>query len=291
MKNTSVNVTSPVPQGLVELYADIRGHTKELGVDFLVVGATARDMVLVHGYGATEERGTTDVDFGIHVASWDEFSALRDRLLEAGYKPDAHRIHRLSYEDKEGLPWEIDIVPFGKIADNANVIRWPPGQDVVMSVLGFSEAFEHALDVQISEDPDIVIPVASPAGLCLLKLVSWSDGEVGPRARDAADFEYLIRSYTKIPEIYDALSEEGQMEAQDWDQTKASAMKLGQDTCKISSSATRDFLKESLFNQPDRVEQFARDIQRQNKKDLAECMELFEIFSQAFSGEIETVNE
>lgn len=288
MKTTSVNITGKLPQGLeglVELYADIRGHTKELGVDFLVVGATARDMILVYGYDATEERSTTDVDFGIHVASWDEFSALRDRLLEAGYKPDAHRLHRLSYEDKEGLPWEIDIVPFGKIADNGNVIRWPPGQDVVMSVLGFSEAFEHTLDVQISEDPDIVIPVASPAGLCLLKLVSWSDGEVGLRARDAADFEYVIRSYTKIPEIYNALYEEGQMEAQDRDQTKASAMKLGQDSRKISSSATRDFLKESLFNQPDRVEQFARDIQRQNKKDLGHYIELVETFSEAFLRE------
>ena len=286
MKTTSVNITGKLLSGLVELYADISGHTKELGVDFLVVGATARDIVFEHGYGATEERGTTDVDFGIHVASWDEFSALRDRLLEAGYKPDAHRIHRLSYEDKEGLPWEIDIVPFGEIAGNGHSISWPPEHDVVMNVLGFSEAFEHALDVQISEDPDIVIPVASPAGLCLLKLVSWSDGEVGLRAKDAADFEYVIRSYTKIPEIYDAIYyEEGQMEAQGWDQTKASAMKLSQDTCKISSSTTRDFLKESLFNQPDRVEQFARDIKLHNKRDLGHCIELLETFAEAFLRE------
>ena len=286
MKTTSVNIISPLPQGLVELYADINGHTKELGVDFLVVGATARDMVLVHGYDATEERGTTDVDFGIHVASWDEFSALRDRLLEAGYKPDAHRIHRLSYEDKEELSREIDIVPFGEIAGNGHSISWPPGQDVVMNVLGFSEAFEHALNVHIGEDPDIVIPVASPAGLCLLKLVSWLDRDVGLRVRDAIDFEYVIRSYTKIPEIYDAIYyEEGQMEAQDWDPKKASAMKLGQDSRKISSSATRDFLKETLFDQPSRVEQFARDIKRQNKKDLEHCIELVETFSEAFLRE------
>ena len=137
-----------------------------------------------------------------------------------------------------------------------------------MNVLGFSEAFEHALDVQISEDPSIVIPVASPAGLCLLKLVSWLDREVGLRAKDADDFEYLIRSYTKIPEIRDAVyDEEGQMEAQDWVETKASAMKLGQDVREISSSATQDFLKETLFDQPSRKEEFARDMQRQNKKD------------------------
>ena len=83
MKNTSVNIVGKLPQELVELYADISGHTKALGIDFLVVGATARDMVLVHGYGATIERGTSDVDFGMNVASWDEFNALRARLLEA----------------------------------------------------------------------------------------------------------------------------------------------------------------------------------------------------------------
>ena len=268
---------------MVELYADISGHTKTLGIDFLVVGATARDSVFAYGYGCPVERGTTDVDFGIHVASWDEFNALKDRLLAAGYKADAHKIHKLSRVDAEGLPWEIDIVPFGEIAGQDNMIRWPPGQDVVMSVFGFSEAFQHALDVQISEDPDIVIPVASPAGMCLLKLVSWLDRDVGLRVRDAIDFEYLIRSYTKIPEIRDAVyDEEGQMEAQDWDETNASAMKLGQDAREISSSATRDFLKESLFDRPSKKEEFARDMQRQNKRDLTQCAELFEIFSEAF---------
>ncbi len=282
MKNTSVNITGKLPQGLVALYADIRGHTKALGTGFLVVGATARDSVFVYGYNCTIERGTTDVDFGIQVASWAEFNALKDRLLAAGYKADAHKIHQLSRVDAEGGRWEIDIVPFGKIADNGNVIRWPSEHDVVMNVLGFSEAFQHALDVQISEDPDIVILIASPAGMCLLKLVSWVDRDVGLRAKDAADVEYVIRSYAAIPEIRDALFEEGQMEAQDWDQRKASAMKLGQDTRKISSSATRDFLKESLFNQPAQKEQFARDIQRQTKQDFTQCVELVETFSKAF---------
>ncbi len=282
MKNTSVNITGEIPQGLVDLYADISGHAKELGVDFLVVGAMARDSVLVHGYGCDIERSTTDVDFGIHVASWDEFNVLKDRLLAAGYKADAHKLHKLSRTDERGLRWEIDIVPFGKIAGHDHVIKWPPEQDIVMHVLGFSEAFEHALDVQISEDPSIVIPVASPVGLCLLKLVSWLDRDVGLRAKDAIDFEYLIWSYTKIPEIRDALYEEGQMEAQDFDQAKASAMKLGQDTRKISSSATRDYLKEKLFDQPSRKEEFARGMRHQMKKDYTQSLELLKIFSEAF---------
>ena len=278
-----MNISGKLPQGLVDLYADINGHAQALGVDFLVVGATARDSVLVHGYGCDIERGTTDVDFGIHVASWDEFGALKDRLLAAGYQADARKMHKLSREDEGGLRWEIDIVPFGEIAGHGHVIRWPPKHDIVMNVLGFSEAFEHALDVQISEDPGLVIPVASPAGLCLLKLVSWLDRDVGPRAKDAADVEYLIRSYTKIPAIYDAIYQEGQMEAQEWDAPNASAMKLAQDAREISSSATQHFLKESFFDQPSRKEEFARDMHRQNRRDFTQCVRLVEIFSETFS--------
>lgn len=71
------------------------------------------------------------------------------------------------------MPWEIDIVPFGGITQNNNEIAWPPEQDVVMNVMGFTEAFENALTVRISEVPNLEIKVASPAGMLILKLISW----------------------------------------------------------------------------------------------------------------------
>lgn len=195
MKNTSVNIVGKLSAGLVALYADINEHARELSIDYLVVGAMARDLVLVHGFDANTERGTRDVDFGINVASWDEFNVLKDSLMEAGYAPDERKVHRLTHDDNEGLPWEIDIVPFGKIADENNRISWPPREDIVMNVRGFTEAFEHALEVQISEAPDIIIPVVSPAGFALLKLVSWLDREVELRPKDASDFLYTTQSY------------------------------------------------------------------------------------------------
>lgn len=145
---------------MVEIYSDIAAHTSALGIDYLVVGAMARDMVLVHGYGSTIERGTRDIDFGINVASWEDFDALRGRILKAGYESDSKQWHRFTCQDKEGLPWEIDILPFGAIADKDATIRWPPEQESVMTVLGFAEAAEHALAVKISNDPKIIIPVA-----------------------------------------------------------------------------------------------------------------------------------
>ncbi len=284
MKNTCVNITGKLPASVVKLYADMSLHAGKLGIDFIVVGAMARDLVLVHGYGSSIERGTRDIDFGINVSSWDDFNALRDSLINVGYKHDARIKHRLNYEDTEGLTWEFDIVPFGNIADNDSNISWPPKHDVVMNVLGFSEAFKYSLEVQISEEPDMVIRVVSPAGMSILKLIAWMDRDITLRAKDAIDFEYLIQSYTKIPEIFDAIYDQMFMEKQGWDQEKASAMKLGVDAGHIVSNATRIFLKDEFFNDMVKKEKFARDMQRQNGRSLSLCVEWVNIFEEAFLG-------
>jgi predicted nucleotidyltransferase len=280
VNNTFVNVAGKLQPGLVELYTDISEAAASLGIKFLVVGAMARDLVLVHGYGSIIERGTKDVDFGISVASWDDFDRLKTCLLEAGFQPDEHKAHKLTRNDLAGLPWEVDIVPFGGIADDNQHISWPPEQAFVMTVLGFAEAFENSLTVQISEAPDITIPVASPAGVAILKLVAWLDRERESRAKDAMDFKYLIQSYTNIPDIFEAVYEEGCMEAQEWDENKASAMKLGTDAGAIALSETKAFLKEQLFEHPGRKEQFARDMQGPSRSNLMLCAELLDIFGE-----------
>ena len=103
------------------------------------------------------------------------------------------------------------------------------------------------------------------------------------RAKDAADFEYLIQSYSKVPQIYDALYEDGYMEAQEWNETKASAMKLGTDVAKIASVETIAFLKKELFLQPDRTEQFVREMQNQTRDALSQNIEIFNVFANEFS--------
>jgi len=282
MKNTSINIVGKLPQGLVELYADINGHAKALDIDYLVVGAMARDLVLTHGFGAEIERGTRDVDFAINVASWDEFNALTERLLAAAYNADKNRAHRLYYKGGTKHEWEIDIVPFGGIADADNNIYWPPKQQTVMNVRGFTEAFADALQVQISEKPEIIIPVASPAGICLLKLIAWLDRETDIRLKDTSDFLYLIKTYSKIPEIQEALYDQDYMESQGWDETKASAMKLGNDVSGIASVDTILFLKTALFSDELIAEQFVRDMEKNTHKNLGQCEALFSIFKDAF---------
>ena len=282
MKSTFVNIAGKLPRGLVALYGNISDVAKSLDIDFLVVGAMARDLVLVHGFGSKIERGTRDVDFGIEVANWQDFETLKMHLVEQGFEPDGRRPHRLIRNDSEGQPWEVDIVPFGSIATPDARISWPTDQGVAMSVLGFAEALANALTIQVSESPDITIPVASPAGIALLKLVAWIDRQAEFKKKDAMDFAYLVESYSNIPEIYEALYEEGWMEAQDWDETKASALKLGLDAGAIAHPQTTTFLQAQLFDQPSRLEHFARDMRPSGHRDVTHGAELLGIFVDAF---------
>ena len=265
----------------MELYTGIALRAGALEVEFLVVGAMARDLVLVHGFNSKIERGTRDVDFAINVSSWNEFNSLREALLKSGYRADPKEVQKLYLECSDKSQWEIDILPFGAIKDANSSIAWPPDQDTEMSVLGFEEAEQSALQVRISKDPEIVVKVASPAGMSVLKLISWLDRDSNKRKKDAADLRYLIKTYTNIPEILNAIYEEGQMEEQDFDIEKASAMKLGLDAARLASQETKEFLRKTLFDDEQKFEVLIREMAESSHSSLEECRDWIAIFKAA----------
>ncbi len=143
--------------------------TEELGIEWMVTGAGGRVLLLEGVYGLPHGRATQDVDIGIMVASWDHYQALIDRLREDGrFQPDSKQQQRLHFQGESML----DLVPFGEIETEDRIIRWPPDKDFIMNVIGFREAYADVVDVMID---GLKVPVISPVGLVLLKLVAWSD--------------------------------------------------------------------------------------------------------------------
>ncbi|MDP4484584.1 nucleotidyl transferase AbiEii/AbiGii toxin family protein [Pseudoalteromonas distincta] len=280
MKSTSLNVVGKLPRGLVDLYQKINAHTEALGIPYLVIGATARDIILHHGYGAAIERGTRDIDFGIQVQNWDQFEQLKEHLLKNGFTPAQTKVHQLVTTVPNGESWEIDIIPFGNIAGDGNSITWPPQHDIGMSVTGFNEAFKHALDVEIANNPNLNIKVASPAGMLLLKLISWLEREHSVRRKDAMDIFYLTRHYSKIPDIADSLYEDDFMDAQNYDEHKASTMKLATDACSIANEEVLSFINEKLFNIESKVDNLVLDISRAVQIEYSDAEELLSIISE-----------
>jgi predicted nucleotidyltransferase len=157
MSNTSLDISGKIDSRTCSAYRAVSDAAAGLRIPFVVVGASARDLVMHHGCQVPLERATQDLDFGIQVPNWDAFYALKEALRKQGFSP-AKVDHRLYSE--QGTP--IDIVPFGGNQDVNAQISWPPQGDVVMSVLGFREACDNALQVRIQEEPELVFPSPPP---------------------------------------------------------------------------------------------------------------------------------
>jgi predicted nucleotidyltransferase len=282
MKTTSLDVTGKLPLGLVQLYQVISRHTSALGIPYLVVGATARDIILHHGFGAAIERGTRDVDFGIQVQSWDQYQQLRSQLLNDGFTPHKFKAHQLVTTLPNEEEWEIDLIPFGGIAGDRHAIAWPPKHEIEMTVTGFKEALDNALNVTIADNPAFKIKVASPAGMLILKLISWLERDPSIRRKDAMDIYYMTKHYSKIPEVLDSLYEDNFMEAQDYDEHKASAMILAHDACRIASPEAVAIINEQLFDNAAKLDNLILDMSRVTNIDYQDISTHISIIKTAF---------
>lgn len=234
MKKNLLNLSGKIDQPTIDLLILVNGITTALDMPYLVVGATARDIVYHHRFGTPVKRATTDVDFGIQVRSWEEFESLSKMLVSEGFKPEKSA-HRFFCPNNT----QLDIVPFGSIEDDKASIQWPPNGEIEMNVLGFKEALEQAFLVEITNEPVLHIPVASPQGLALLKLIAWSDRDRDMRVRDALDIAYLLDHYEADLSIVERLYEEGVIEQYNYEISLASAHMLGDDSAAIASDATK----------------------------------------------------
>lgn len=217
MNNISLNIAGKIDPQTVAIFEIVSRATSELQIPFVVVGATARDIVMHYGHGAPIERATSDVDFAIEVPSWEAFNALKDLLSESGFRSTSAQQRLI---DDSGN--KIDIVPFGKVESKKATVTWPPDDAITMNVLGFKEACDSAEWVRVNENPQVDIPVVTPTGLMLLKLIAWTDRGPAKRVRDALDIAYLLSTYERIKVVEDRLYDEdytGVMDSYDWDIT------------------------------------------------------------------------
>ena len=234
MTKNLLDLSRKIDQQSIDLFSLVNRVTAVLDMPYLVVGATARDIVYHHRFGTPIKRATTDIDFGIQLRSWEEFESLSSMLVSEGFKATKSAHKFLSSNDTE-----LDIVPFGSIEDKKSNIQWPPNGDVEMNVLGFKEALDHAFQVEIASHPALHIPVASPQGLALLKFIAWGGRDREMRVRDALDIAYLLHHYEADGSVVERLYQEGLIEKYDYDVKLASAHMLGCDSAVIAHDATR----------------------------------------------------
>jgi len=249
-----------------------------MGIPFVVVGASARDLVMHYMHGAPIRRATKDIDFGLQVQDWNTFDSLRAALLKRGFS-ETKMVYRLMSPDKV----QVDIVPFGAISDVNAQIEWPRDDGVKMNVLGFQEACDHSEIVGIQTDPVIEVPVATPAGMSLLKLIAWSDRASDLRTRDATDLRYFLGNYDRIPSVLEAIYNDPESgNKYGWDATLMSARLLGKHSAAIASPETMQAIKSLIIENDSIKEQLVWEMCGGADDQLEDTHNLFDAFVAGF---------
>jgi predicted nucleotidyltransferase len=226
---------------ILEAVRKIDAVARQHETSYFLAGATAREVILRHVFGRPAGRRTLDIDFGIAVRDWEHFQTLKSALVEqAGFT--VHRAHqRLIYPTTPAVI--VDLIPFGGVERGDRTIAWPPEEDFVMQVAGFSDGMESSVPVRLAED--LVVRVVSIPTLLVLKLFAWLDRK--QEKRDAPDIYTLLKDYGDAGNE-DRLFGEALniLEAEAYDVEIAGARLLGRDAAAVISADTRGRVRDIL---------------------------------------------
>ncbi|TDJ66327.1 MAG: hypothetical protein E2O35_05965 [Proteobacteria bacterium] len=242
----TIKLQHPLDPIQISVFSDLVSEFDRIDIDYVVIGALARDIVLWHCHGIGAGRATRDTDTAILVSSWDEFKTVKTALVDSGRFTDPEspkrQPQRLIYIGSGGsYEMPVDLVPFGGIERADGKLVWPPDGDFVMPTTGHREVLADKLDVAITND--ISLNVAPIRGITLLKLFAWHD-RPDERQKDAHDLKVFILNYHQTGNEERLYGEDIDIfERFDFDVERAGAFLLGRDVAALASSDTRAALE------------------------------------------------
>lgn len=231
-----------IDPAVLEAIGKIDEIARKHETSYFLAGATAREIMLRHVFGRPPGRRTLDVDLGIAVRDWDYFARLKAALIdEAGFQAYPRMVQRLIYPSKPGVI--VDLIPFGGVEGADRTIAWPPDEDIVMRVTGFSDGLASAVPVRL--DQNLVVPVVSLPVLVLLKLFAWEERK--HEKKDAPDIYTLLNEYGDAGNEDRLYGEEvNLLEGEGFDVQLAGARLLAHDAACVVSSDTRERARKIL---------------------------------------------
>lgn len=280
MSDELLNITGKLDPPIIALYQLVGDVAEDLDIPFLVVGATTRELVLRYAHDVTVAVESEFPDFAIEVADWRSFQMLKDALLDSGFS--ATRMEQRIISPENIL---LEILPFVELEHDQTTLAWSVDGEMQSNVLGFQEVFANAERVRIQDMPTVDIHVATPAGMAVLKLLKWLDGDADLRIKDAIDLQLLLSGYQDVPEVRNWLYEDKQLlKDYDYDITLAAAWLLGEDAGVIVSEQTAELLA-ALFNDSYEVlsaGDLAEEMSEPDLRDYDRNTELINAFAEGF---------
>lgn len=199
------------------------------GLRILLVGAMAQQLAFNDRYEIEPERATLDIDVVVRVDSWTEFTALADILTQHGFTKRGD--HSFLYRDGT----EIDVIPFGGVADATGSITWPrSGNRLSIEGMDMAEVNSEAVD-----RAGMSITIPSLPSLVALKLYAFRD-RFHDTQDDLKDLTHILfhASNALLKRIYQELVEE----LVEFPYEQLGAYLLGRDLAGIASEEERNAL-------------------------------------------------
>lgn len=252
MTNTLLRLQKKVPEHIVDILRNVSEASANLDTKAFVIGAIARDLVFEYVYGADIKRKTEDVDFGIAIGSWAEYESLKVALIESGkFRDDPSQDQRIWWTGGTD-EMRVDLVPYGGLESHDGEIEYPPTGDFVMSTLGFREASENLLALQLTEN--FAAEIVSLPGLVLLKFVAYNDSRE-ERRRDVQDIWFIAQNYMKAgneDRLYEEDSSDGDLlNESNFDYRTVGARLLGRDIVPLLNEESQKMISKTLAEQTD----------------------------------------
>lgn len=231
---------------------------REAGTNLMLVGATARDIVMSHVYGIPLQRATADLDFAVAIPGWDAFGQVIEQLVaDKRFARSAGVAHRLLFNGTTAIhPVPVDLVPFGP-GVGGQIFAWPDDPDIQMNVAGYDDA---ARATELVDIAGMHVPVLSAAGLALLKVFAWIDRHATTR-KDASDILTLAINHSELGNAERMYDDETLLAEVDYDYLRGSARLLSRDVRNICSDITLEQIRSALS--PTNLTQMARDAFRE----------------------------
>lgn len=191
MKNVSkINLNETKESRLRELLLTVQNCCLELGIDFYIIGALARDIWFTkEGVSAL---GTKDVDFAVLISNVEQFYRLKGRLIKMhGFEKVSTNEFVLIGPNK----MQIDILPFGQLEVNDGVTVQGEGLNRI-KVNGFKEVYLASVEnVYVLADKQF--KEATLPGIFLLKIIAFDD-RPEQRPNDPEDCISIILNYFNL---------------------------------------------------------------------------------------------
>lgn len=177
-------------ENLNDTFASFERAFNQLGINFYIIGALARDTWFANK--GIRALGTKDIDLAVAVSNESQYNELKDFLVKnEGFTGSSSNEYVLF--DKKGQ--QIDLLPFGaleiegrKIIDKEGAIR--------TDISGFKEVYKDAVE-EVNFEDKYTFKVSSLPGIVMLKLIAFDD-RPEMRTKDIQDISAILDHYFVI---------------------------------------------------------------------------------------------